>query len=292
MRIVVSGSSGLIGTALVAALTTAGHDVIRLRRSTATGRLGDAEVQDAVRGADAIVNLAGVGIGDHRWTSDYRARLIRSRVDATQTLAHAAAETSSHPAVISASAVGYYGSRGDEILTEDSPSGAGFLADLCRQWEGATAEAEAAGRRVVHLRTGVVMAAHGGALRKQLPLFRLGLGGRLGSGRQWVSWISLEDEVGAILHAVASDVSGPLNLAAPDAITNAEFTKALGAALRRPTWAAVPRAALAMAFGREMCDEMILASQRAQPTKLVGSGFRFSDPELGGALRRVLAEAG
>jgi uncharacterized protein (TIGR01777 family) len=291
MRIVVSGSSGLIGTALVEALTTGGHDVIRLGRSPATGRLDEAEARDAVGGAAAVVNLAGAGIGDHRWTANYRTQLVGSRVDTTRLLAQAAAAAATRPAVISASAVGYYGNRGDEILTEDSPSGAGFLADLCRQWEEATAEAEAAGRRVVHLRSGVVLAAGGGALRKQLPLFRLGLGGRLGSGQQWLSWISLEDEVSAIGHAVASDVAGPLNLTAPGPVTNAEFTKVLGAALHRPTWAAVPRAALAVAFGGEMCDDMILASQRAQPAKLDGSGFRFSDPELGGALRRVLAEA-
>jgi uncharacterized protein (TIGR01777 family) len=291
MRIAVSGSSGLIGTALVAALTADGHDVARIRRSPETGQVDEGEARHAVAGTDAIVNLAGAGLGDHRWTPDYRHRLVSSRIDTTILLARAAAAASTRPALISASAVGYYGNRGDEMLTEDSPSGAGFLADLCRQWEAATGEAEAADRRVVHIRTGVVLARHGGALGRQLPLFRLGLGGRLGRGQQWLSWISLTDEVRAIQHALAGEMAGPLNLTAPEPVTNRQFTKALGTALHRPTVAAVPRAALAAALGREMADEMILASQRVLPVKLEADGFRFSHPELGGALNDVLAAA-
>jgi uncharacterized protein (TIGR01777 family) len=289
MRIVVSGSSGLIGTALLAKLVSGGHEVTRLQRSHATAHLDATEVHAAVNGADAIVNLAGIGIGDHRWDDDYRSLLVSSRVNATRLLAEAAAAAPTHPALISASAIGYYGDRGEEVLTEESPSGAGFLADLCRQWEEETEAAETAGRRVVRLRSGVVLAAHGGALAQQLRLFRLGLGGRLGKGHQWLSWITLDDEVNAIVHALTSDVSGPLNLTAPEPVTNRTFTKALGAALHRPAVAAVPRAALTMAFGAEMTDEMILASQRAVPAKLEASGFEFNDPELASALQRLVA---
>jgi uncharacterized protein (TIGR01777 family) len=291
MRIVVTGSSGLIGQALLAALATEDHDVVPLRRSQATGRLDEAAVREAVASAGAVINLAGSGIGDHRWTAGYRRLLVASRLDATRLVSEAAAAaTTTRPVVVSASAVGYYGDRDDEVLTEQSASGAGFLADLCRQWEGATAEAEAAGRRVVHVRSGVVLAGRGGALRKQLPIFRLGLGGRLGRGTQWLSWITLDDEIQAILHAVFGDVAGAANLTSPEPVTNAQFTKALGRALHRPTVAAVPRTAIAVAFGKEMASEMILASQRAIPAKLVASGFRFADPEVGNALQRVLGE--
>jgi hypothetical protein len=204
-------------------------------------------------------------------------------------LAHAAAVLEPSPrAFLSASAVGYYGDRSDEILTEDSPGGGGFLAELCRQWEDATAEADQAGIRTAHLRSGIVLAANGGALAKQLPLFRFGVGGRLGSGRQWVSWISLEDEVAAIIHVLAGDLSGPVNLTAPEPVTNAEFTRALAAALHRPAVLKVPRAALGLVLGREMADEMILAGQRVLPTRLQGSGYRYTDPDIAKALARIL----
>ncbi len=298
MKVLVSGSSGLIGSALVASLTGEGHEVVRLVRgdavSPAAGRVpwdpgAGALDLGAVAGTDAIINLSGAGIGDHRWTDGYRREVLESRLNATRLLAHAAAVLEPRPrAFLSASAIGYYGDRGDEILTEESQGGEGFLAGLCRQWEEATAEAEEAGVRTCHLRSGIVLAGKGGALGKQLPLFRLGVGGRLGSGRQWVSWISLSDEVGAIGHVLASALTGPVNLTAPAPVTNAEFTRALAAALHRPAVAAVPRFALRLALGGEMADDMVLASQRVHPTRLQGSGYRFTDPDLAPALVQLL----
>lgn len=300
MRVLVSGSSGLIGSTLVVALAGEGHEVIRLARDGTPGaeagsgrvpwdpRAGVLDLR-AVAGIDAIINLSGAGIGDHRWTESYRRNVLESRLGATRLLARAAAALEPRPqAFLSASAIGYYGDRGDETLTEESPGGGGFLAGLCRQWEEATAEAEEAGVRTAHLRSGIVLAGNGGALGKQLPLFRFGVGGRLGSGRQWVSWISLRDEVGAIGHVLAGAVAGPVNLTAPAPVTNADFTRALAAALHRPAVATVPRFALRLALGGQMADEMILASQRVLPTRLEESGYRFTDPELAPALTRLL----
>jgi uncharacterized protein (TIGR01777 family) len=296
VRVVVSGSHGLIGSALVDALTAGGHSVTRLVRGAPgegeaawdprAGRVDGA----ALEGHDAVVHLAGAGIGAHRWTAAYKAEIRDSRVRATQVLVEALAGLDDRPRVLaSASAVGVYGDRGDEELTESSPPGTGFLAEVVREWEGAARRATEAGIRVAHLRSGVVLSPRGGALRQQLPLFRLGLGGRLGSGRQYLSWISLPDEVAAILYVLGSDdLEGPVNLTAPAPVTNAEFTRTLGAALGRPALLVVPPAALWVRFGREMTTEMLVAGQRVLPSRLQAGGFAFRHPELAAALPQLL----
>lgn len=298
MKVLITGSSGFIGTALAKSLSTSGHRVVRLSRSGASN--GDlvrwdptAGVIDAGRleGLDAVVHLAGEGIGDHRWTDGHKARVLISRVDGTTLLASTLAELERPPAtMLSASAVGYYGNRGDEVLDERSAPGNDFLADVCVAWEGSTEPAEKAGIRVAHLRTGIVLSPSGGALKPQLLPFRLGLGGKLAKGTHFWSWISLDDHVGAIRHLLEhGDISGPVNLTAPEPVTNATFTKALGRALRRPAVLTVPRATLILRFGRQMTDEMLLASQRALPTKLQQSGYAFTDTEVEACLRRILA---
>jgi len=296
VRVAMTGSHGLIGGALVEALSGGGHDVTRLVRGTA----GPGEVAwdptggtiDAARleGHDAVVNLAGPGIGDRRWDADRKAAIRDSRVDGTGLLARTLASLERPPRVLaSGSAVGFYGDRGDEELTEASTKGDGFLADVVDDWEQATAPAADAGVRVAHLRSGVVLSRRGGALAKQLGPFKAGLGGRIGSGRQYLSWITLDDEVAAIVHVLEhEDLRGPVNLTAPGAVTNAEFTRALGAALHRPTLLPVPMIALNLIFGSEMVREMLLGGQRVRPAALDASGFEFGQPEIEGALRAVL----
>jgi uncharacterized protein len=294
--VVVSGSHGLIGSALVPALTAAGHRVRRLvRGSPGPGEVAwdpEAGTVDAggLAGADAAVHLAGVGIGDKRWTTTQKQRIRDSRVKGTGTLARALAGLPTPPAVlVSGSAVGYYGDRGDEVLTEASGPGEGFLAEVVRDWEEAAAPAAEAGVRVVHTRTGIVQAAHGGALARQLPMFRLGVGGPLGPGRQWVSWVSLDDEVGAIVHALTTEsLRGPVNLCAPEPTTSAGLAKAIGKALHRPAVVPVPRFALSLVVGRQMTEEMVLASQRAVPEKLLASGYRFRHPDIAAAMHDLL----
>jgi uncharacterized protein len=294
--VVVSGSHGLIGSALVPALTAAGHRVRRLvRGSPGPGEVAwdpEAGTVDAggLAGADAAVHLAGVGIGDKRWTTTQKQRIRDSRVKGTGTLARALAGLPTPPAVlVSGSAVGYYGDRGDEVLTEASGPGEGFLAEVVRDWEEAAAPAAEAGVRVVHTRTGIVQAAHGGALARQLPMFRLGVGGPLGPGRQWVSWVSLDDEVGAIVHALTTEsLRGPVNLCAPEPTTSAGLAKAIGKALHRPALVPVPRFALSLVVGRQMTEEMVLASQRAVPEKLLASGYRFRHPDIAAAMHDLL----
>ncbi|HWC34318.1 MAG TPA: TIGR01777 family oxidoreductase [Mycobacteriales bacterium] len=297
MKVVVAGASGLIGGALVPALVADGHDVVRLvrRKPKKADEVqwdpAGHEVDDAViAGADAVINLAGAGIGDRRWTESYKQQALDSRVDSTTTLAAAAAKhASSVRVLLNASAVGWYGDRGDDVVTESDGCGEGFLADLVRQWEAATAPAEAAGVRVVRIRTGIVLSPEGGALGRMLPLFRLGVGGRLGSGKQWVPWIAIDDEIAAIRFLLANDeASGAFNLAAPNPVTNAELTKALGRALHRPTVAAVPPIALRLAFGG-FADEGLLAGQRAVPAALEAAGFGFAHAELEGALTALLS---
>ena len=297
MKVAITGAHGLIGAALADRLRSSGHDVVGVVR----GQPGSGEVRwdpttgeiDAagLEGIDAAVHLAGAGIGDKRWSTAYKGRVLDSRVQGTELLASTLAALRQPPRVLlSGSAVGFYGNRGDEVLTEESGPGRGFLADLCVRWEASTAAAEQAGIRVLHLRSGIVLARKGGALGKQLPLFRFGLGGRLGPGRQYTSWISLDDEVGAIDFALTADgLRGAANLTAPSPVTNAEFTATLGAALHRPAVLRVPAAALRLALGREMADEMLLAGQRVVPSALEASGFRFEHPDLAGALRHVLA---
>ncbi|MDP9403404.1 MAG: TIGR01777 family oxidoreductase [Actinomycetota bacterium] len=242
-----------------------------------------------LEGTEGVVHLAGAGIGEKRW-SDERKRLIRqSRVEATHALASALARMATPPKVmVSGSAVGFYGDRGTEVLTEHSAGGTGFLAEVCRDWEAATAPAAGAGTRVVNIRSGIVLSRHGGALEKQLPLFRLGLGGKLGSGKQYMSWVGIDDEVGAIVHAVGSEgLRGPVNVTAPEPVPAAELARALGSVLRRPVVLPVPRLALAAVLGRELAGEL-LASQRALPARLEADGYTFRHTELEGALRALL----
>lgn len=308
MNVLISGSHGLIGSALAGSLIAEGHGVVRLVREApaARARAGgdrpaevpwnpsqgtlDQEALDRHGPYAAVVHLAGAGIGDRRWTDARRKEIMASRVGPTRLLAEIAAHLHPVPGVlVSASAVGYYGDRGDEILTEESAPGEGFLADVCRAWEDATAQAGDS-MRVVHLRTGVVLTSRGGALAKQLPLFRLGLGGRVGSGRQYMSWITLDDEVSVIRRALEDDrLTGPLDATAPTPVTNAEFTRALGRALHRPALFTVPRPALAAVLGGEMSRELLLAGQRVQPARLIALGHTFAHPGIDGALDSVLA---
>lgn len=296
MRVLISGSSGLIGSALVDNLRADGHEVTRLVRGTPSGpgevawdpeqgRIDEA----GVGGHDAVVHLAGEGIGDRRWTDEHKRRVRDSRVNGTRALAEAMAGTGDTAVLVSGSAVGYYGDRGDEPLNEESGPGQGFLAGVVQEWEAATAAAEAAGIRVVHLRTGIVLSPKGGALKPLLPLFKLGLGGKLGSGRQYFSWISIADEVGAIRHAIAdNEVRGALNATAPNPVTNAEFTKQLARAVHRRAFLTVPRFALALRLSGEAADEMLLGGQRVLPAKLEATDYEFRHPELAGALDALL----
>jgi len=297
LKVVVTGSHGLIGSELAMTLERAGDEVTRLVRSQpgpgdALWDLREATIDaPALEGHDAVVHLAGAGIGDHRWTDAYKREVSDSRVRATVLLCETLAKLDRPPRVlVSGSAVGLYGDRGDEELTEASGPGTGFLADLVTEWEAATEAASDAGIRVVRLRSGVVLSRKGGALKKQLLPFKLGAGGKLGSGKQWLSWIALDDEIAAILHLIRRDtLRGPVNATAPNPVTNAEFTKALGAALKRPTIATVPRFALKAIFSGQMADEMLLAGQRVLPRALEASGFTFSLPRLNEALRAMLA---
>ena len=295
-RIVVAGASGLIGSALVATLQQQGHAVVRLVRRPAQGTdeiswdpVGGTLDPGALDGVGAVVNLSGAGIGDHRWTDAYKRELVQSRLAATGLLARTIAGSSTRPPVfLSGSAIGAYGARGDEELTEASALGTDFLADLCRQWEAATAPAAEAGVRVAHLRTGIVLSAAGGALKKQLPLFKLGLGGRFGSGRQWQSWISIDDEVAAIAHLLDADVEGPVNLTAPAPVTNREFTRRLADVLHRPAVLPIPSFGPKLLLGGELADALLFTGQRVLPAKLEASGYRFRHASLDAALRAVL----
>ena len=287
MRVAVAGSSGLIGTALCTALTERGDEVVRLVRRTTQSRAeitwnprsGDID-SDRFINIDAVVNLAGAGVGDHRWTQEYKREIRESRVDGTHTLATAIAERANDISVfIAASAIGYYGDRGSEELTEESSKGTGFLSDVVADWEAAAQPARDAGVRVVHPRTGLVASADGGAWQRMLPLFRCGLGGKLGSGNQYWSFISLRDEIRALLHLIdTGDLSGPVNLTAPTPVTNRVVTKTLGEALHRPTIAAVPSFALKTALG-EFSTE-VLSSSRVLPARLEASGFSWQDPTI------------
>ncbi|HVX39241.1 MAG TPA: TIGR01777 family oxidoreductase, partial [Gemmatimonadaceae bacterium] len=295
--IAITGASGFIGSALVRALERDGHVVRRLVRRSP--RAQNEAAWDpargtidavAIEGADAVINLAGEPL-DQRWTAAARRRIRSSRIDGTALLARTIAAARVRPSVfLSGSAIGIYGSRGDTILDESSTLGSDFAAEVCKEWEAATEPAALAGVRVAHLRTGLVLARHGGALAKMLPVFRAGFGGRLGSGRQWLSWISLPDIVAAIQMLLAApDMSGAVNLVAPNPVTNAEFTRVLGRVLRRPTLARVPKLALEALFG-EMADGTILASQRVRPRCLLDAGFEFSLSTLESALRETLQE--
>lgn len=296
MRILVSGASGLVGSALTRVSRGDGDEVLRLVRRPAKvddevswdPAAGTGPDPAALDGIDAVVHLAGAGIGDHRWTAAYKQEIRDSRVRSTTLLAAALAGLSRPPRVfLSGSAVGYYGDTGDTEVDENSPAGNDFLAGVAQEWEAAAEAASAAGIRVVSLRSGIVMSSRGGALGKVLPLFRLGLGGRLGSGRQWVSWIARPDHVAATRFLLsADDVSGPVNLTAPNPVTNAEYTKEIAAAVHRPAALAAPSSALKVALGG--FAETVLGGQRVLPRRLLELGFTFSYPEIGGALRALL----
>jgi hypothetical protein len=304
MKIIVTGSSGLIGAALVKTLLARGDEVTCLVRTAAHARRADGarevlwnpargELDGAeLEGQDAAVHLAGDPIAEGRWTNEKKRRIRDSRVQGTTLLAATLAQLRTPPRVLlSASAVGYYGDRGEEILTEASATGADFLSGVCREWEGSTASARAVGMRVVLLRFGVVLSGGGGALAKMLTPFKLGAGGKIGSGEQYMSWIALDDATGAILHALAhEELEGAVNVVAPRAVTNGEFTKTLGGVLGRPTLFAVPAFAARLAFG-EMADAALLASQRAEPSRLKATNYEFKYPELEGALRHALGDS-
>ena len=295
MKIGITGASGLIGTALAGSLRAGGHEVVRFVRNEPTEpdqRSWDPtsrrQAPSTLSDLDAVIHLAGAGVADKRWTTSYKKTVLDSRVDGTTTIATAIAEAKGPQVLLSASAIGWYGDTGDRETDETGPRGQGFLADVCEQWERSTGPAEAAGVRVAHLRTGIVLSPKGGALGKQLPLYRVGGGAPLGDGRQWWSWISLRDELAAITHCLTADVSGPVNLVAPVPVTNREFTKTLGRVLHRPTLPiGVPRAALRLGLG-EFADEGLLIGQRLRPAVLERSGFSFEDRELEPALRALL----
>lgn len=295
-RVLVTGASGLIGATLVPFLTTGGHAVTRLVRNARpdTGTIRwdpDAGTVDAagLDGHDAVVHLAGESIASGRWTPARKERIRQSRVRGTRLLAETLARLPHPPrTLVSASAIGWYGDRGDAIVDEDAAPGSGFLADVCREWEAASEPARVAGIRVVHVRLGVVLTPAGGALAQMLTPFRLGVGGRIGDGRQWMSWIGIDDAVGALHHALVTEtLSGAVNAVAPDPVTNADFTKTLARVLRRPALLPVPAAAARLAFG-EMADALLLASTRVRPARLAAAGYPFRTPTLEGALRRLL----
>lgn len=298
MRILVSGSTGLVGSDLVSTLKTAGSSVVRLvRRAGAPGETvswdpaaGKLDAAD-LEGFDAVVHLAGESIAAARWSAAQKAKIRDSRVVGTRLLCETLARLSAPPKVlVSASAIGLYGDRGTEVLDEKSAPGKGFLADVCREWEAATQAAEQKGIRTVHCRFGMILSPRGGGLAKMLTPFKMGVGGVLGSGKQIVSWIALDDVIGALQHAIAnSGIVGPLNVTAPRPVTNAEFTKTLGRVLGRPTIMPMPAFAARLAFG-EMADELLLSSTHAAPQVLQATGYTFRFPELESALRHLLSK--
>jgi uncharacterized protein len=298
MKVLVTGSHGLVGSQLISFLTSQGHQVVRLARSKTSNDqiLWDPDRgqidRNSLEGFDAVVHLAGDNIASGRWTAKKKVSIRASRIEGTKLLSETLAALAMPPKVlISASAIGYYGDRGCELLTEESKEGAGFLAEVCRDWEAATEVARSKGIRVAELRIGVVLSQKGGALTKMLLPFRMGAGGRLGSGKQYMSWVALDDLVGIIEHVlVHEDLKGPINAVAPNPVTNSEFTEALGASLHRPTIFPVPGLAVNLLLG-EMANELLLASARVLPTKLTLSGYVFRYPDLAPLLRELLSAA-
>ncbi len=306
MKVLVTGSTGLIGSALVSFLTLGGHSVVRLLRpgsKIANGQecwswdplkgtmLSGGRGGGGFGGPDAVVHLAGENIVAARWTGRQKAKIRDSRVVGTGRLCELISQFSPLPKVlVCASAIGYYGDRGEELLREDSPSGSGYLAEVCRDWEAASEPAVLKGIRVVHLRTGIVLSSVGGALGRMLFPFKMGLGGKIGSGKQYMSWIAIDDHIGVILHALVTDtLRGPVNAVAPNPVTNLEFTKALGRVLSRPTLFPMPAFAVRLAFG-EMGEVLLLSSTRVEPAGLLAAGYKFRFPELEGALRHLLGK--
>lgn len=298
MQVVVSGSTGLVGQALCEELLKSGHTVRPLVRDTSSAPAGSIPWDpargrldgSALEGVDAVVHLAGENIAAGRWNAARKARIRDSRVAGTELLAERLAGLAQRPGVLmSASAIGFYGDQGDAVVTEDTPAGKGFLAEVCQAWEAAAAPAADAGIRVVHPRIGMVLSERGGALAKMLPPFRMGMGGPIGRGQMWMSWIHLADLVRALIHMIATpELTGAVNALAPNPVTNLDFTRALGAALRRPAVIPVPETALKFALG-EMAEELVLSSLRAVPSRLEGSGFEFKFPEVEAALRDLLS---
>jgi uncharacterized protein len=289
MRVAVTGSSGFLGSRLVADLTAAGHDVVRVRRPQTWDPDAGTIDAAALEGIDAAVHLAGEGIAEKRWDGEQKRRILESRTKGTALLARTLASLDRPPAVLlSGSAMGVYGDRGDEVLTEASAPGDGFLPDVCRAWEAAARPAVDAGIRTAFLRTGLVLDRRGGALGKMLPLFKLGVGGRLGNGRQWWSWISLDDWVGAVRFLLDHDVAGPVNLTGPAPVTNAEFTKALGTVVRRPTALPVPSFGPRLLLGKELAHELLFTSLRVEPQVLEQAGYAFQHRDVTSALRAVV----
>lgn len=295
MKIIVTGASGLIGKPLVKNLRKHGHEVVQLVRraaqanesqwNPATGQI-DTSVID---GADAVIHLSGAGIGDRRWTPKYKQELLESRTKSTALLASTIANSAKKPSVfLSGSAIGIYGPRGDEELTEQSSSGSSFLADICKQWEAAAKPAVDAGVRTVYLRTGIVLTPLGGALKKQLPLFKLGLGGKFGDGRAWQSWISLDDELAAIEYLLTANISGAANLTAPNPVTNAEFTNSMARTLKRLAILPIPKFGPKLLLGGELADALLFTGQRVMPIELQKSGFTFQHQTIDIALRALL----
>lgn len=298
-RILISGASGLIGSAMRGALQERGMDVtalVRRHRDVVGGTVywnpskADGAIHPmGLESFDGVIHLNGAGVA-RRWTQSYRREIVESRVGSTRALCEALAQVRHPPRVlVCASAIGIYGDRGEEVLTESSAPGTGFLAETCMAWEKAADKARAAGIRVVHARFSVVLSEKGGALKKMLPAFRLGLGGTLGSGQQWMSWISIRDAVQALLFLMdAEDQAGAFNLTAPQPVRNTDFTRGLAGAMHRPAWLGMPAGALRLVFGAPMANGTLLASARVQPERLRGAGFRFEDEELGAALRSLL----
>jgi hypothetical protein len=295
MKIVISGASGLIGTPLVTRLRGKGHEVVRLvRRAPARGEAQwdpKAGVLDPaiLEGVDAVIHLSGAGIGDKRWTDAYKREVLESRTLSTSLLARTIATLERKPRVfLSGSAIGIYGARDDEALTESSAHGTGFLAEVCEQWEAAAAPASDAGVRTVFLRTGIVLSPQGGALKKLLAVFKIGIGGRFGSGKQWQSWISLDDELGAIEFLLDAPVSGPVNLTAPQPVTNAEFTRVLARVVKRPAVLPIPSFGPKLLLGAELADALLFTGQRVLPNVLTTNGYVFAHATLEDALRALL----
>lgn len=298
MKILVTGSTGLVGSALVPSLKEQGHEVVRaVRRQTDNAAEVYWNPEDgsmdaaSLSGIDAAVHLAGENIAE-RWTEEKKRRIRESRVKGTRLLSETLARLEPKPRVlVSASAIGIYGNRGAEVLTEESSHGEDFLADVCREWEAATAPATESGIRVVNVRIGIVLSAKGGALAKMLTPFKLGVGGKVGSGEQYMSWVALDDVVGIIEHALTNEsLSGAVNTVAPTPVTNLEFTKTLGSVISRPTIFPIPAFGLKLAFGKEMAEGTLLSSARVEPAGLKKSGYEFKYPTLEGALRHALKE--
>ena len=299
MKVLIAGASGLVGTSLTDSFSRRGTAVTRLVRTSPDP--GKQEVEwhpnkgeidpASIEGFDAIINLAGESIAEGRWTEEKKKRIRDSRIDGTQLLSETMAGLSQPPKVfLCASATGVYGNRGDEVLDESSSAGKGFLAEVCREWEEATVQASNARVRVVNLRFGPIFSSEGGMVAKLLTPFKFGLGGKIGSGEQYMSWVAMDDVVGVINFALERDtVRGPINVVTPNPVTNAEFTRVMGKVLSRPTFLMVPAFAARLAFG-EMADEMLLASQRVVPRRLSEAGYTFLYPELEGALRHVLGK--